>query len=217
MYQAGVDTTQTTIAFCILSLLANPHMIKNIQAEIDSFTHGSRLPDFEDEEQVPYLKAFIKEALRYWSFIPSPIPRCLAVDDEYKGYRFPAGSLIMPNTWAMLHNKDVFVDPFTFNPERFISGENLKEINAHYSTAWGYGRRICPGRHMAASTVWITLAQILAVYDIEKSTDKGGRVIEPKMELSSFGITLAVFPFQCSFIPRSESARKLILSANDDD
>lgn len=46
-------------------------MIKKIQAEIDSFTHGSRLPDFEDEELVPYLKAFIKEALRYWSFIPS--------------------------------------------------------------------------------------------------------------------------------------------------
>lgn len=139
----------------------------------------------------------------------------------------------MPNTWylhipidsgpvlansslcrAMLHNKDVFVDPFTFNPERFLTGENLKEINAHYSTAWGYGRRcviatcpvlysiihgvlpvfrICPGRHMAASTVWITLAQILAVYDIQKSTDKDGRVIEPKMELSSFGITLSVF------------------------
>lgn len=45
---------------------------------------------------------------------------------------------------------------------------------------------------MAASTVWITLAQILAVYDLEKAKDKDGMVMEPKMELSSFGITLSV-------------------------
>lgn len=54
----------------------------------------------------------------------------------------PGSTLANPNLRrAILHDKDVFVDPFTFNPERFISGENLKEINAHYATAWGYGRR----------------------------------------------------------------------------
>jgi hypothetical protein len=94
-------------------------MMKKIQEEIDSFTHGSRLPEFSDEENVPYLKAFIKEALRFWSFIPLcklrhghlqvrmeeptdmtiAVPHYLSVDDEYKGYLLPAKSMIIPNTW----------------------------------------------------------------------------------------------------------------------
>lgn len=73
-------------------------------------------------------------------------------------------------------------------------GESMRLLQALYSIIHGLSPafRICPGRHMAASTVWITLAQILAVYDLDKARDKDGRVMEPKMELSSFGITLSV-------------------------
>lgn len=93
--------------------------MKKIQDEIDSFTHGSRLPEFSDEENVPYLKAFIKEALRFWSFLPLgglrhnylqfrleehtdvaiAVPHYLSVDDEYKGYFLPANSMVIPSTW----------------------------------------------------------------------------------------------------------------------
>jgi hypothetical protein len=30
------------------------------------------------------------------------IPHFLPVEDEYKGYRLPAGSIVMPNTWFVL-------------------------------------------------------------------------------------------------------------------
>ncbi|KAF5310947.1 hypothetical protein D9619_008082 [Psilocybe cf. subviscida] len=115
--------------------------MKRMQDEIDSFTHGSRLPEFSDEENVPYLKAFIKEALRFWSFLPLAVPHYLSVDDEYKGYFLPAKSMVIPNTWAIKHNEDVFVEPYSFNPERFLTGNNLEVINAHYAASWGYGRR----------------------------------------------------------------------------
>ncbi|KAF5310076.1 hypothetical protein D9619_010336 [Psilocybe cf. subviscida] len=70
LYQAGAETTQILLGVCILSLLSHPDKMKRIQDEIDSFTHGSRLPEFSDEDNVPYLKAFLKEALRFWCFVP---------------------------------------------------------------------------------------------------------------------------------------------------
>ena len=107
-----------------------------------------------------------------------------------------------------MHNEKVFVDPYTFNPDRFLIGDNLKEINAHYEASWGFGRRcvgisclsgtprskpkrsVCPGRYFAAGTLWITLAHILAVYDIKKAKDAHGNIIEPSTKLADFGVTM---------------------------
>ncbi|KAF5321938.1 hypothetical protein D9619_001235 [Psilocybe cf. subviscida] len=206
LYQAGVETvrifvdifygesaltgatrnqTQILLGLCVLTLLSHPDMMEKIQDEIDLVTNGSRLPEFSDEENVPYLKAFIKEALRFWSFVPLSVPHYLSVDDEYKGYFLPADSMIIPNTWAIMHNEKVFVEPYTFNPDRFLTGDNLKEINAHYAASWGFGRRVCPGRFFAAGTMWITLAHILAVYDVKKAKDADGNVIEPNTNLAT--------------------------------
>lgn len=82
---------------------------------------------------------------------------------------------------------------------------------AHYDSAWGFGRRYAPsgskridnmlaykhavflhslssrtcvGRYMAFNMAWITLAQIFAVYDIDKAKDTQGNVIEPSSEIT---------------------------------
>ncbi|KAF5321940.1 hypothetical protein D9619_001230 [Psilocybe cf. subviscida] len=148
--QATHNQTQILLGLCVLTLLSHPDKMKKIQDEIDLLTNGSRLPEFSDEENVPYLHAFIEET---WSFVPLSVPHQLAVDDEYKGYFLPAKSMIIPNTWAIMHNEKVFAEPHTFNPDRFLTGDNLKEINAHYAASWGFGRRICPGRFLATGTL----------------------------------------------------------------
>jgi len=50
---------------------------------------------------------------------------------------------------------------------------------------FGFGRRICPGKYMAHSTVWVAIASILTVFDITKARDEQGRVIEPTYEYVS--------------------------------
>ena len=47
------------------------------------------------------------------------------------------------------------------------------------------GNRICPGRHIAISTIWIAAASILTTFNISKCLDKDGRVIEPSPEYTS--------------------------------
>jgi cytochrome P450 len=45
--------------------------------------------------------------------------------------------------------------------------------------AFGFGRRICPGRHIALSTLKLTAVSVLSVFDLLKAEDEAGKVIEP--------------------------------------
>ncbi|KAF7366443.1 Cytochrome p450 [Mycena sanguinolenta] len=80
------------------------------------------------------------------------------------------------------------------------------------SAAWGFGRRICPGRDMAQWSIWICIASVLATFNLTKSLDEQGVPIEPSGEYTS-GLGSYPVPHQCDILPRSEAARAMILSA----
>ena len=42
--------------------------------------------------------------------------------------------------------------------------------------------RLCPGTHIATSTLWLTAATVLSTFNLSKSVDMDGRVIEPSRE-----------------------------------
>ncbi|KAF8960141.1 cytochrome P450 [Flammula alnicola] len=211
LYQAGSDTSVAALAHCILLLMENPNVVKKAQQEIDSVTDGSRLPDFNDEASLPYITAVMKESLRFWTLGPLGVPHLLHAEDEYKGYRLPAGSIIVPNIWAIHHNEELYPNPFIFNPDRFL-GDN-PEIDDHFDSAYStksyFSPRICPGRFMAASSVWIMLASMLAVYDVSKPIDKDGNIVEPSHDFPP-SLLLTPRPFQCAFTIRSKTAEQLL-------
>ncbi|KAJ7453392.1 cytochrome P450 [Mycena latifolia] len=209
MFAAGADTTVSSLGTFVLAMLANPDAQKRAQAEIDSITGGNHLPDFEDEESLPYVSALVKEVLRWKNVAPVGLPRRLTTDNEYRGYRLPAGSIVMGNIWAILHDEVMYPDPNAFKPERFLIDGKPNPAVRDPDAAFGFGRRICPGRHLATSSVWITIASILATFDIQKAVDDMGNVIEPTGEYTSSVISTPV-PFKCSITPRSEAALVLI-------
>jgi hypothetical protein len=43
---------------------------------------------------------------------------------------------------------------------------------------FGFGRRICPGRHIGDSSVFIVIASILSVLDVNPPVDENGRPVE---------------------------------------
>jgi cytochrome P450 len=75
-----------------------------------------------------------------------------------------------------------YPDPFSFRPERFIKDG---KIDPDVIPAFGFGRRICPGRHMAQASAWIAAASMLASFDIAKAVDADGSVIEPSGEYTT--------------------------------
>jgi cytochrome P450 len=60
----------SAIAWCILGLLENPHVLRKAQTELDSVVKAGHLPDLEDEPTLPYTTAIAKEALRWRVALP---------------------------------------------------------------------------------------------------------------------------------------------------
>ena len=68
----------------------------------------------------------------------------------------------------MMHDLSVYKDPFTFRPERFLG-----DAPEHDPTtiAFGFGRRVCPGSHLALQSLFINISNILATLRIEGDGD----------------------------------------------
>jgi len=68
---------------------------------------------------------------------------------------------------SILHDEEAYPDPFSFNPERFIkNGKQDLSIRDPASAAFGFGRRVCPGRHLGMESIWVAISGLLAVYEI---------------------------------------------------
>ncbi|KAJ6621540.1 cytochrome P450 [Mycena sp. CBHHK59/15] len=215
MYLAGSDTTVSALGTFVLGMLSNPEAQRKAQLEIDSVVGHGRLPNFDDEMSMPYISALVQEVLRWKSVVPLGIPHFLAVEDEYRGYRMPANSIVIANTWAISHDEvpktsqDMYPDPYAFKPERFLLDGKPNPDVRNSDAAFGFGRRICPGRYMATSSMWIAIVSMLATFDITKAVGDDGKVIEPTYEFFP-GFVSMPLPFKCSIIPRSQEAVALI-------
>ncbi|KAJ7467770.1 cytochrome P450 [Mycena galericulata] len=210
MYTGGADTTVPALGTFFLAMLASPETQKKGQMKIDTVIDKGHLPDFEDEDSLPYVSTVVKEVLRWRSVTPVAIPHFLPVEDEYKGYRLPAGSIVIPNAWQvdfLLTNLTIY----PVQPERFLLDDKPNPAMNYPDAAFGFGRRICPGRHMASSSVWISVVSILATFDITKAVGDDGQVIEPTHEYFPVLINMPP-PFKCSIKPRSQKAAELILA-----
>ncbi|KAL0957067.1 hypothetical protein HGRIS_003164 [Hohenbuehelia grisea] len=176
IYGGAADTTTSSILFFILAMILHPHAAKRAQAEIDSFLRGVRLPTFEDRPHLPYIEAIFREVLRWRPAIPLGVPHAVIDDDVYEGYFIPKGTTLIGNIWAMTRDNNRYPDPETFKPERYLDtqGKFNGDTVIH---AWGFGRRICPGRYFADATVWATIACSLAVFDFAFAKDENGQEI----------------------------------------
>lgn len=104
----------------------------------------------------------------------------ILVDDEYNGYLIPAGTIILPNIWAMTHDEEVYPDPLTFNPERYLGldEEEARKLDPR-NIVFGFGRRVCVGQHFADQQVWLAVACLIATFDVRKAKDEFGKEITP--------------------------------------
>ncbi|KZP26041.1 cytochrome P450 [Athelia psychrophila] len=214
MYIAGSDTSVSFLATFVLAMIQYPAVQRHAQAELDSVLGPDRLPTFDDMPALPYLSAIIKECHRWEVVLPFAIPHMLIADDEYRGWLLPSGTLVIPNSWAILNDPTVYPDPSVFNPERFLKdGKIDPEVQDPQLAVFGYGRRICPGRRVANAFTWLSAGYILASFKVEKPAASDGMPIEPEVKYCS-GIVRHPNTFECAFIPRSKDVRDMIGSAD---
>ncbi|KAL2803244.1 putative cytochrome P450 oxidoreductase OrdA-like protein [Aspergillus granulosus] len=199
LYGGGADTTVSTILSFFLTMALFPDVQKRAQDEIDRVVGRGRLPGYADRERLPYVDALSKEALRWHPIGPMGLPHRTTEDDIYNGYLIPKGSIVLPNIWGFCHDPTEYKDPMTFNPERFM-GETPECDPRKF--VFGYGRRICPGRLLADSNIFLTIAQTLAAFRIGKLI-RNGREVPIKSQYSP-GIISHPLPFEVSIELRDQ-------------
>ncbi len=207
LYAGGADSTAGGLSFFYLAMVAFPKVQVKAREEIDRVVGAGRLPGFQDRDSLPFVEAVVKETLRWQPLAPLGPPHMSDEEDEYRGYRIPKGAMLMPSIKWFSMDPEVYPDPELFRPERFLGPD---EAPSPYAYIFGFGRRICPGRLLADSSLFLTIAQSLAVFDISKAVDKQtGREVEPVLGTKP-GLVAHPFPFQCRIVPRSEKHAKLI-------
>jgi len=80
--------------------------------------------------------------------------------------------------------------------------------------AFGYGRRICPGRHFAEESLWMVFTVLLSNFKISTPVDNEGRKTKPDLTPDYQFIINSPKPFECNFVPRSTATEELLRSAS---
>ncbi|KAI3495021.1 hypothetical protein L1887_37127 [Cichorium endivia] len=188
LFIAGTDTTSGTLEWAMAELIHNPEKMKVARLEIIKLMQNSKGNIQEMHiSQLPYLQAVIKETLRLHPPVPFLIPRQAIHDVEVRGFIIPKNAQILCNVWAMGHDPNVWSEPETFMPERFL------EVNIDYKgqdyafIPFGAGRRICPGLSIAHRMLHIMLGSLIQNFDWRLE----GNIRPQAMDMEDkFGLTL---------------------------
>ncbi|KAF7310971.1 Cytochrome P450 [Mycena chlorophos] len=201
LFAAGADTVVSAIAAFFLVMALHPEIQAKAQQDLDDVLGGLRLPTFADRAQLPFIEWIINELLRWRPVTPLGLPHYTSEECSYAGYRIPAGTTIVANVWAILHDPEIYPDPDTFNPWRY--GDQQGGRNPFPDPAFGFGRRFCPGKHLALDTLFIIIATTLAVFTV---TDDGEK---PSTEFTPHSLSHPL-PFGCTITKRA-TAHDLII------
>ncbi|KAI5115728.1 hypothetical protein M0805_006792 [Coniferiporia weirii] len=211
-YAAGADTTVSTLNTFCLAMVLYPDVQRRAQEELDRVIGKGCLPTMGDRPNLPYINAICKESSRWQPVTPLGVAHCATEDDVYNGYLIPAGTTILPNVWAMQRDPKEYPEPEKFVPERWLTPEGRKTPLDVNRTAFGFGRRICSGRHFAESSIFIGVSSILASFSIEKALTADGVPITPALEYTASFIRHPK-PFECRITPRSDKIASVIHQA----
>ncbi|KAJ7596429.1 cytochrome P450 [Mycena floridula] len=207
-FTGGADTTVSSMGTFILAMVLCPNVVAKAQEQLDRVVRRDRLPTLDDQNDLPYIEAIVREVFRFRPVLPLGLPHTTTEDDIYEGQYIPKGCVFLPNVWAMSRDESIYPDPEVFNPDRFFDPDGTLNDDDVIFT-FGFGRRICVGRHLAQATMFLAIASFLSMFNITKAKDVNGNDV-PVVERYSDGVVAQPDSFECSITPRSAEAVALI-------
>ncbi|KAI7852863.1 cytochrome P450, partial [Circinella umbellata] len=215
MVVAGTDTTAVTITWAFLQISTKPEVQKKIQKEIDGFVdkHG-RVPYFWERDSVPYLIAVQRECFRLRPTTEFGVPHAAAEDFEWRGTLIPKQTWIISNMMDAHMDPEKYPNPEKFDPDRFLGQEDTMFSSAnrrpenrdHFNFGWG--RRVCPGSHLAETQMFNVWVRVLAKCDIMPAVDKDGNDVPETLDTvapKTGPTVVSPSPFKIRFVPRNKN------------
>jgi cytochrome P450 len=191
LFEAGAGTTAAAMMSFMLAMTLYPEEFRKLQEEVDEVVGADRLPCFEDMSSLPRVRAVAKEVLRWRPVTAGGLPHMLTKDDTYKmehgrSVLLKAGTNVHPVQWSIHREPVRYPNAESFRPERWLEKgwPTFKEPLTQYPnlqnfSAFGFGRRICPGQNIAERSLYILISRVAWACHITQKRDQSGNPLPP--------------------------------------
>ncbi|KAL2537955.1 Cytochrome [Forsythia ovata] len=187
LFVGGTDTTSATVEWVMTELIRNPEIMSKARNELWDVVGRNNKVQESDISRLPYLQSVIKETYRYHPTGPLLIPHKAEVDTEISGYIVPKNSQIYVNIWAIGRDSNIWLNPDSFDPERFLKCEIDIKGQDFELIPFSSGKRMCPGFPLAARMVPLIVATL--IHNFNWKPEKGMKPEEVDIS-EKFGVAL---------------------------
>jgi cytochrome P450 len=181
-FLAGIDTSALSLSYTLYCVALSDDIQGNIVRELETAIGNKPHPDFDDYEQMPYTKAVVDEGLRFYPAVPLHVRMATASGDTPFGPVRKGDAVCVPS-WVTHFRDDLWEDPGTCEPERFLKPGAGGPGQAGYMP-FGLGPHRCLGHIFAKRMLCFTVAAMVKAFrfDVPKSFElklKASPVLQP--------------------------------------
>lgn len=183
---AGSDTTAISLRAVLYYLLKTPWTFTKVMKEIVGARENGKLSipvTWKESQELPYLDAAIKEALRLHPAVGLLLERIVpkAGIQLPDGPFLPEGTVVGINPWVM-HRHPAFGDHLeSYVPERWLQGEHepresyeIRKAEMQGATfTFGAGPRTCIGKNISLLEIYKAIPTLLYTYDVRNTPNTG--------------------------------------------
>ncbi|KAF2134348.1 benzoate 4-monooxygenase cytochrome-like protein P450 [Dothidotthia symphoricarpi CBS 119687] len=174
---AGSDTTSIVLSSAFFYLARRPDVQAKLAEEIlSTFSSYGEITSGSKIVSCKYLTAFLEEALRMTPPVSAePARVVLRGGTTVDGHYISEGLHVSTGLYCLSFNKDVYSEPFTFRPERWIVanernlGSSVQDVAKAQSAfcAFSTGSRGCVGKNLAWLEMRIVIAKTLWTFEVK--------------------------------------------------
>ncbi|KAK6754911.1 hypothetical protein RB195_013720 [Necator americanus] len=196
LWFAGMETTSNTLSWSVVYILNHLDVQVKMQEELDREIGSTRPITMSDKNRLPYISAVINEVQRMANLLPMNLPHETTRDVRVDKWDLPAKTTVVPQISSVLYDEEIFPDPLTFNPSRFIdSSGKLKKVDE--LIPFSIGKRQCLGEGLAKMELFLFISNLFNRFEISPIDPKN-----PPTMKKTFGTTVQPCEYRCLVKPR---------------
>ncbi|KAL4804208.1 cytochrome P450 [Aspergillus unguis] len=164
--QAAIDIPSYVLQAIVTYLALDEERCRTLRTELAAFMKNSHDSNELDRSwqsargRLPYLEACIKEGLRLNAGV---LRRSVRVSPDaalqLDGWTIPKGTPVGMSTYWMHMDPELFPDPHTFIPERWLHADR-NQCTPQYFVPFGKGSRDCLGQSLAQMYIHYVLIEL---------------------------------------------------------
>uniref|UniRef100_A0A1I7T635 Unspecific monooxygenase n=1 Tax=Caenorhabditis tropicalis TaxID=1561998 RepID=A0A1I7T635_9PELO len=165
LWFAALMTTSNTLTWGFAYTLNYPEAQKKLHEELDRVIQSDRYITTADKPNLPYTNAYINEIQRTANVVPLNLLHMTTRDTVLRGCNIPKRTGVVAQISTVMYDEEVFPDPYTFNPDRFID-EQGKLRKVEQFVPFSVGKRQCLGEGLAKMELFLFIANFFNRYKI---------------------------------------------------